>query len=453
MKVRNATGKDIDPIRIRWFIINYDILEKKEQFIEMIINNCAVNTLILDEAHYIKGKTKRAAFVIGGAFKSKAQKITQEDIEKSISGDFSGLDRPAKAKKFIGIAHRMKKVYCLTGTPLLNRPIEMFNLLKAIGHPLGNVRYTFSRRYCGGFLQTIVRRPPKPILRIWNEQGATNLAELRQQLKTTMIRRKKDEVLDLPEKIVSTIECEMDKESQREYDNAWEAYISFLESNPLPERNIDNILMARHLVEIQKLKQVCSKSKIKRMVQDIENAIEQGEKVVVFSQYTETIHRIADEVRELKYDTGELDYMLKPLIRNVKAVTLTGEDDMEHRQRAVDSFQTDPSVKVFIANIKAGGVGITMTEASQVMFADMDWSPEIHNQAIDRTHRIGQKKMVNAYFYICGGTIEDDIIDILNKKKSVLSKVLEGTDDQIKQETSQVEFLHRIAKKAGVNNI
>ena len=199
----------------------------------------------------------------------------------------------------------------------------------------------------------------------------------------------------------------------------------------LSEQQMDNILMARHLVEIQKLKQICSQAKTEAIGRDIENAVEQEEKVIVFSQYTDTINMLAAEM----------------MGKGISYETLTGQDNMEERQRAVDKFQDDPETKVFIANIKAGGVGINLTAASIVMFADMDWSPEVHNQAIDRAHRIGQNKMVNAYFYVCPDTIEDDIIKILNDKKGVLDKVVEGTDDSVKTRGTQSEFLKRIAQR------
>ena len=102
-----------------------------------------------------------------------------------------------------------------------------------------------------------------------------------------------------------------------------------------------------------------------------------------------------------------------------------------------------------MANIKAGGVGLNLTAASIVIFADMEWSPEIHSQAEDRAHRIGQEGMVNVYYYICSGTIEEDIVDILNKKKNVMNQILEGTKKRIKSESMQEAFLKRIAKKAG----
>jgi SWI/SNF-related matrix-associated actin-dependent regulator 1 of chromatin subfamily A len=394
-----------------WFIINYDILEKMLPWIEGVVGTGIVGTLILDEAHYIKGKSIRATCIVGGKVKRKDGTVA----------------------KFEGIAPKMKQVYALTGTPLMNRPIEMFNLLRAIGHPLGRVRTHFARRYCGAYLKTIIRRYGPPI-RFLDESGATNLDELREVLKTAMIRRKKKDVLDLPPKIVSVMEHVMDSEWSTRYETAWDNYLAFVEANPIPERSIDNIIMARHLVEIQKLKQVCSQAKVSRIVSDIRNAAEQDEKVIVFSQYTETIKQIAAGL-------GKGEKGRDP----IGCVTLTGADDMNERQLAVDRFQRDPNVRVFIANIKAGGVGITLTEASIVMFADMDWSPEIHNQAEDRAHRIGQAGTVNVYYYVVPDTIEEDVIDILNYKRDVMDRVLEGKD--ISSESAQRVFLERISKK------
>ncbi len=395
----------------KWYILNYDILEKNIDVIEELIQK-GMDTLILDEAHYIKGKqTIRSAMIIGGKAKKK------------IEGEDEKVTYP-------GIASKMKQVFLLTGTPLMNRPIELFNLLKAIDHPLGKLRSFFARRYCDAFLKVIPTRS-RGVIRYMDESGASNLGELREAIKGVMIRRKKDEVLDLPPRIMTVMDCELDREWQKTYDSAWDAYIQFLEENPIPERNIDNILQARHLVEIQKLKQVCSRAKIKRIVQDVKNAIEQDEKVIIFSQYTQTIN----------------DLSLEMMTEGIGHKTLTGADDMHKRQNAVDAFQNDPEIKVFIANIKAGGVGLNLTAASIVMFADLDWSPEIHNQAIDRAHRIGQSKAVNAYFYICNETIEEDIMDILNQKKNILNKVIEGYEDKIHIESNQRTFLKRMASK------
>lgn len=410
-----------------WIIINYDILEKKLEQIETEIDNGTIKTLILDEAHYIKGKSVRAACVVGGRVKKKNGKVA-----------------------FAGIAAKMERVYCLTGTPLLNRPIEMFNLLKAIGHPLAKSRESFAKRYCGRFWMYRIfdgRRswtiPSEVFFQRFNNQGvqilqrwpddsgASFLGELKEKINDVILRRTKDQELDLPEKIISAMDVEISKEWRKAYDTAWDNYLEFLRENPDPEKNIESIIMARQLVEIQKLKQVCSRAKVDRIVEDVKNAVEQNAKVIIFTQYTQTVEMLMEQMDAAK----------------IGCVKLTGENSSEERQKAVDEFQNDESVKVFIANMKAGGVGITLTAASIVMFADMEWSPEIHNQAIDRAHRIGQNKMVNAYFYVATGTIEDDIMELLKAKEGVIKNVLEGGDAETTSMFKQL--VAKLAKKAG----
>lgn len=376
---------------VPWIVINYDILKKQPWLYQELGR---LGTLILDEAHYIKGRSLRA-------------------------------------KATIDLSMVAKQVYCLTGTPIMNRPIELFNLLVAVGHHLGKVRSGYAKRYCGAFKRSFFHKGLKRMLYFTDESGATNLEELRKSINPIFLRRKKEDVLDLPERLITIEEAPLNPEAKKEYAHAWDSYLDFLRENPPSEQQMDNILMARHLVEIQKLKQICSQAKAEQMARDIENAVDAEEKVIVFSQYTDTINILAAEM----------------MGKGISYETLTGQDDMDTRQAAIDKFQKDPETKVFIANIKAGGVGISLTAASIVMFADMDWSPEIHNQAIDRAHRIGQKKMVNAYFYVCPDTIEDDIIQILNDKKGVLDKVVEGTDDSVKTRSTQSEFLKRIAQK------
>jgi SWI/SNF-related matrix-associated actin-dependent regulator 1 of chromatin subfamily A len=297
-----------------WYVINYDILEKKRDLIDFLIDHKIVDTLILDEAHYIKGKSIRATTVVGGAL---------------------------KGTRLPGMANRVSRLYCLTGTPLLNRPIELFNLLRAIKHPLGSNRQKFATRYCNAFYMVMVRdnltgrqflvqsvenaykyygdrSRYTHLYRFLNESGSSHLDELREQMKGYILRRTKKEVMDLPEKIVSTIENELTPDQKKIYDRAWEDYLAVIkEGDPDPEK-LDNIMLARHLVEIQKLKQICSRAKVALISADIRNAVEQGEKVIVFSQYTETIRQLKDELS--KEPKGS---------EAIKSVTLTGENDQD----------------------------------------------------------------------------------------------------------------------------
>ena len=421
-RVRIISTTDLDPtFGPGWYIVNYDILEKKIDTIEGMVAS-GVSTLILDEAHYIKGKSIRAAVVTGGKIKRKST---------------------GTQSKFDGISGKMERVYCLTGTPILNRPIEMFNLLKAINHPLSGNRSWFAKRYCGAYLKTVMRRAPNPPIRYVDESGATNLGELREMLSGQFLRRKKKEVLNLPPKIISIMECELDDGWRKKYDTAFDSYLEFLMENPPDmeegefEKKIDGILTARHLVEVQKVKQVVSLAKLARIASDIRDAVEEEQKVIVFSQYTNTISELKKTLESSPIKDG-------PPIR---VVTLTGADDVNARQEAVDRFQKEKTTQVFIANIKAGGVGLTLTEASIVMFADMEWSPEIHAQAEDRAHRIGQEGTVNVYYYIASDTIEEDILSSLNDKKNIMNQILEGKKISKKSESVFEGFLRSMGQK------
>lgn len=369
---------------VPWTVINYDMLPKYKEQILRLIAEGKIDAAIIDEAHYIKGK------------------------------------KTIRATTTLDIVSAIEKVYALTGTPIMNRPIELFNLLKAIKHPLGRARTVFSKRYCGAYLKTIIKKNGQ-IIRFFDEGGATHLEELREFTKGSILRRLKKDVLDLPAKIISVQVTDLSRDARKEYDTAFDNYVEWITNNPDAEKNVENIMDARHLVELMKLKQVCSRAKLERIVSDIRSAVDGGQKVIVFSQFTGTIMALKEELAQSKRGS-RYDDAKEPIL----AVMLTGQDDMHARQKAVDAFQNHDDTKVFIANIKAGGVGITLTAASIVMFADMEWSPELHSQAEDRAHRIGQEGTVNVYYYIAADTIEEDIVDILERKRAIIKELMDG---------------------------
>lgn len=417
--VTKIYGSKKDDTVARWHIINYDIISKYAGEIMALIEAGDITTGIADEAHYIKGKTT------------------------------------IRAKATLEILTKLGQVYLLTGTPIMNRPIELFNMLTAVGHPLSKSRTLYGKKFCGAQLKCLVqdkwanrrffvdpkasfafRRDPNHyrVLMFTDDTGATHLDDLRKEIAPIFLRRTKKEVLDLPEKIISVQVCEISREWRKDYDTAWDRYVEWLSNNPQEDKNIENILSAQALVEIMKLKQVCSQSKVDRIVADIENAIDQEEKVIVFTQFTETVRLIGAGLEKIKY------------------VTLTGADDMNARQKAVDDFQNDPETKVIICNIKAGGVGINLTAASVVMFADMDWSPEVHAQAEDRAHRIGQTGTVSVYYYVVEDSIEEDIIATLEAKRGVIGAILEGTEVAKRQKSALREFMDRVAMRVGTRS-
>lgn len=368
---------------IGWCIINYDILEKKKEFLDSL----EFDNIILDEAHYIKNQ------------KSK------------------------RSKQAVALCKKAKNVFLLTGTPILNRPIELFNLLRAIEHPLGNNYFWYARNYCAAWWMEL-----KNGRRFLNVSGASNLDILKEKIANIYLRRTKEEKLNLPAKIITNVELEMDENWRKKYETVFTNYLEFLKENPLIDVNINNVLMARHLVELQKMKQVCSWSKVDRIVEDVENIAEQGEKVIIFSQYTKTIKDLKEKLRKLG------------------VVSLTGEDNMAQRQEAIDHFQNDNKIKIFIGNTKAAGIGINLTASSYVIFADLEWTPALHSQAEDRAHRIGQDKMVNVYYYILKGTIEEDIVELLEKKNGIIQKILSGTAGRYKDINVAGGVINKISK-------
>lgn len=408
------SGKEIEIVGTehvtKWIVINYDMIQKYIGQLNGMALAGEISAIIVDEAHYIKGKST------------------------------------IRARAVMSIIENIETVYMLTGTPIMNRPIELYNLLKSVKHPVADKRTVYAKKYCDAHLKTLILKNGR-MLRFIDESGASRLPELRELIKDVFIRMMKKDVLNLPPKIISIRKVELTKEQKREYDTTFDAYVDWVLNNPDEGKDIENIMTAQHLVELSKLKQVCSRAKIKTIISDIENAIESEQKVIVFSQFTKTIEMIADEARTIQYETGECDGFGKPKKKNVEVVTLTGQDKMIDRQKSVDAFQNNPDVKVFVANIKAGGVGLNLTSASMVVFADMEWSPEIHSQAEDRAHRIGQTGTVNIIYYVIEDTIEEDIVDILGRKKEIIKTVVEGKELDSMEQSMAKEFMGRLQKK------
>ena len=374
-----------------FFIVNYDVLNKYQNY---ILANLP-DTAILDEAHYIKNtKSKRG-------------------------------------KTAIKICEEVKRVYLLTGTPVANRPIEYFNLLRAIDHPLANNYYGYAKRYCGAFLREIRGR------KFLDTNGATNLIELHDKTQDSVLRRTKDEVLDLPPKIRAIVPLEMSKEDKVKYASAWNNFLEYFNETVKPEdfktvleydQKVKNINLARQMIEIQKCLQVVSLAKLDRLEQDIVNIVEQGNKAIIFTRYKETIKQIRARLEKNK----------------IPNVSIDGSTSQEHRKDAVKLFQEDDRIKIFLGNLQACAVGITLTKATIVIFADLYWDITIHDQAEDRAHRIGQNGTVNIYYYAMKNTIDDKIIEILAKKRKIIDQVINGKVDKVRGSSGIADLLSAI---------
>jgi len=337
-------------------IINYDILFAWVDEIKKM----KPQVMILDEVHYTKNNQAK---------RTKAVK---------------------KLGKYI------PHVIGLSGTPIVNRPIEIYNAINIIDRTVFPSQWDYTERYCARKYNGFG----------WDVSGASNTEELNHKLTNSiMLRRLKKDVLpDLPDKVRSYVPIEL--ENQTEYNAAEANFVAFVKQYKGKEAAA-RASNAQALAEIEGLKQLAVRGKLQHCINWIHTFLESDEKLVVFATHKFVIEALMKEFPKV-------------------AVKVDGSVTGKNRQLAVDSFQKLSSVRLFIGNIKAAGVGITLTAASNVAFIELPWSPGDCTQAEDRVHRIGQEDSVNIYYLLANETIEERIATLIDKKRKVLDSVLDG---------------------------
>ena len=216
-------------------------------------------------------------------------------------------------------------------------------------------------------------------------------------MKEVSIRRRKDQVLDLPPKIRSWVP--VDISGSKAAFNAVESFLSWYAASD-PSQPNDTEFLAR----LTKVRTALHKAKQKAVEERIRDVVSSGEKVVVFTCFSEGIERHKKKLGE-------------------SAVTITGADMAERRMAAVDEFQSDETVRVALCNIIAGGVGITLTAGTHVIFQDLDWVPANHAQAEDRCYRLGQTSRVTVEYFLAAGTLDTYISELLEGKMKLITAV------------------------------
>jgi SWI/SNF-related matrix-associated actin-dependent regulator 1 of chromatin subfamily A len=308
------------------------------------------------------------------------------------------------------IASKSNRVWLLSGTPMTSRPMNYYNLLNLVDSPVAMNWMAYAKRYCNGFQFSVGKR------KVWNVTGASNLDELRERTSTHILRRLKEEVLDLPEKIITPVYLRL---KSKDYEDLVGEYFDWYDQNPE-----ESTSLTIQFSKLMKVRKVIAQEKIKNTIELAENIIEQGKKVIIFTNFTDTLNEIYNHFGK-------------------SAVYLDGSCSKFHRQNAVDEFQTNDKIKVFVGNLKAAGVGITLTSAEAVIMNDLSFVPAEHSQAEDRSHRIGQKNSTSVYYPLFENTIEGAIYDILNRKKKIISTVM--GDDMFDEASSIEEMLNMIS--------
>jgi SWI/SNF-related matrix-associated actin-dependent regulator 1 of chromatin subfamily A len=356
-------------------IINYDIIKnfhdtKKKDESQILASN--FDLVIVDEAHYIKNAT------------AQRTKLINDIVKKT------------------------DRLWLLTGTPMTSRPIDYFNLLSLIDSPVAKNWMAYAIRYCQGYQFNVGGR------KVWNVTGASNLEELRDRTLGLTLRRLKENVLDLPDKIITPVYLRL---KSKQYEEVMGEYYDWYDKNPEESKSL-----TVQFSKLTKVRQIIADEKIAQTIELAENILEQDKKVIIFCNFTDSLNKITEHFGKV-------------------AVKLDGSMSKPERQHSVDQFQDNPKVKVFVGNIKAAGVGITLTAAEAVIMNDLSFLPSDHAQSEDRAYRYGQKNNVLVYYPIFENTIEGIIYDILNNKKQVIATVM--GDDQHPADAAE-EILQRI---------
>jgi hypothetical protein len=313
---------------------------------------------------------------------------------------------------------RSKSKIVITGTPVENNTFDLYGQFSlACPGLLGNKQF-FKDHYSS------------PIDRFKDSKRAV---ELQKKISPFILRRTKKQVAtELPDKTEMVIYCEMGEEQQRVYDSYKREYRNFLMSKEGED-------LSRYSMHILKgltiLRQICdapsllkdevfygdSSSKIDFLLEEIESR-SAAHKIVIFSQFVKMLDLIKVALEK----------------RNVSFEYLTGKTI--HREKNVNNFQQNSEVRVFLISLKAGGMGLNLTEADYVYLVDPWWNPAVENQAIDRIYRIGQQKNVVAVRLICPGTIEEKIMKLQETKRDLVDDLIK-TDANILKQLSAADLI------------
>lgn len=364
-------------------ILSYDVADKHRERIDRI----DWDLLICDESHYLKNSSaKRTKAILGHR-------------------DWSGAWKrePIKAKR---------KLF-LSGTPILNRPVELWPLLQCLDPDgLGKNFFAFAKRFCAAKKNRFG----------WDFTGASGLEELQTRLRERMmVRRLKADVLtELPAKRRQIIELPANGAAFHvaEEMRVWESHRARIEEL---EGLLEKAETAKDIISIREIKAKLGKmnfglmqeiallrkrtamAKLPRVIEHLRSALEEGP-VVCFAHHLDALAGLKSEFPD--------------------AVLVQGSESAEDRQRAVDDFQAGKA-NLFLGQIQAAGVGITLTASSHVCFVELDWTPAILEQAEDRVHRIGQRESVLVQHLVLEGSLDAYMARKLVAKQEILDRTLD----------------------------
>jgi non-specific serine/threonine protein kinase len=353
-----------------------------------------------------------------GTLRSDVEMLVNLEFDYVVLDESQTIKNPtskvAKAAQLIPSKNRI----ALSGTPMQNNTFDMYSQMNFLNPGMLGTKEFFKEQFA------------KPIDKF---QEVETKQHLRKLIYPFLLRRTKEQVAkDLPEKTEITLYCEMGKEQRTIYDmyrNMYRSQILGTIDNQGIEKSQFAILQG-----LMKLRQICDSPailkeetklpnhsvKIDELVRELEDNMG-DHKALVFSQFLGMLGLIKEKLIE----------------KNIPYQYFDGSFTAQQRENAIREFQDKDECKVFLISLKAGGMGLNLTSADYVYLVDPWWNPAVEQQAIDRTHRIGQTKNIFAYRLICKDTVEEKIMTLKEKKNSLVKDIVSDDTHMIKQLTKE----------------
>ena len=354
-----------------------------------------------------------------GTVRTDIAELTPIEFDYTILDEAQAIknaeSQSAKAARLLRSKHRL----AMSGTPIENHIGELWSIFEFLNPGMLGSDTVFKRYASSGAAL-----------------DDNDRAALAKALRPFILRRTKQQVVeDLPEKTEQTLFCEMEAEQRRIYDELRMHYRDALLRKDSAELNRSKIEVLEALLRLRQA--ACHPSlinpelgtdgsaKLDMLLPSISEIVEEGHKVLVFSQFTSFLAIVRERLEQ----------------ENITYEYLDGRT--RNRAAKVERFQTDPDCPIFLISLKAGGLGLNLTAAEYVYLLDPWWNPAVEAQAIDRSHRIGQTQHVFAYRLICRDTVEEKILELQQKKRDLADAILNADNKGVIQNLTRedLEFL------------